>query len=67
MAAGSGERFIDERLAPKLVDGFNLQQTPMPAMKDFTDHDYIKEEEPIVLWHLSAEAAEEKKEEDRTL
>ena len=61
--SSSSEKLVDERLAPKLVDDFNLHEAPMPDMKDFTHHDHIKEEEPIVLWHLSADAAEEKKEE----
>ncbi len=42
----------EDLLAPKLVDEFNMQDAPMPGLNDAIEMDFIKEEEPIVLWHL---------------
>jgi len=50
----------EDLLAPKLVEEFNMQDAPMPLMNDLVETDYIKEEEPIVLWHLAEAANEEK-------
>ncbi|HKZ68425.1 MAG TPA: cell division protein FtsZ [Chitinophagaceae bacterium] len=44
-----------DMLAPKLVDEFAMQDAPMPAMNDMIETEYIKEEEPIVLWELKAD------------
>jgi cell division protein FtsZ len=60
-AAGSGMR--SDALAPKLVDELHLQDAPMPSVNDMIQTEHIKEEEPIVLWQLTANQAEEKKEE----
>jgi hypothetical protein len=51
----------EDLLAPKLVDDFNVQDTPMPMMNDMVETEYIKEEEPIVLWQLAEAAMDETK------
>ena len=45
----------EDLLAPKLVDDLHLQDAPMPGVNDIIETEYIKEEEPIVLWHLKTE------------
>jgi cell division protein FtsZ len=51
----------EDLLAPTLVDEFSMQDAPMPVMNDIIETEYIKEEEPIVLWQLAAAEADEKK------
>jgi cell division protein FtsZ len=46
----AGMRSSDDHLAPKLVE-----DTPMPDMHDMIETEYIKEEEPIILFQLNAE------------
>ena len=55
----AGERL--DTLAPTLVDEFNKEDAPMPLMNDIIEIEYIKEEEPIVLWQLAEGVMEEKK------
>jgi cell division protein FtsZ len=40
-------------LAPKLVEELPLMDTPMPGEKDIVEIDYIREEEPVVLFQLN--------------
>lgn len=57
------EKKKEDPFAPKLVDELHLQDAPMPSVNDLIQTEHIKEEEPIVLWQLTANQAEEKKEE----
>jgi cell division protein FtsZ len=41
-------------LTPTLVEDF-VSETPMPGMHDMIETEYIKEEEPIILFQLNAE------------
>ena len=50
-------------LAPKLVDEYQCQDTPMPMMNDMVETEYIKEEEPLVLWQLAGKAVMEEAQE----
>ena len=50
----------EDLLAPKLVEEFNIQDAPMPLMNDMVEVEYIKEEEPIVLWQLAEATTTEK-------
>jgi len=50
----------EDMLAPKLVDEFNIQDAPMPMMNDMVETEYIKEEEPVVLWQLAEGATDDK-------
>jgi len=44
----------EERLAPRLVEDF-ASEIPMPGMHDMVEEEFIKEEEPVVLFQLNAE------------
>jgi cell division protein FtsZ len=45
-------------LAPKMVEEIPLMEAPMPGMHDIVENEYIKEEEPIVLFTLKTESEE---------
>jgi cell division protein FtsZ len=40
-------------LAPRLVEEFPLADAPMPGMKDVIETEFIKEEEPLILFELN--------------
>lgn len=42
-------------LMPKMVEEIPLMEAPMPGMEDVSDGDYIKEEEPVILFSLKTE------------
>jgi cell division protein FtsZ len=44
----------EDRLAPKLVEDF-VSDIPMPDMHDMIETEFIKEEEPVILFQLNAE------------
>jgi cell division protein FtsZ len=46
------EKKKEDPLAPRLVDDQQYPETPMPAMNDFVDNDFVKEEEPVLLWQV---------------
>jgi cell division protein FtsZ len=48
-----GVRF--DPLAPKLVEEFPMMDMPMPGMQDMIETEFIKEEEPVLLFQLKAE------------
>ncbi|MBC7949498.1 MAG: cell division protein FtsZ [Chitinophagaceae bacterium] len=42
-------------LAPKLVEELPVMEAPMPCMNDMIEMEYIKEEEPVILFQLQSD------------
>src|SRR5690606_31456496 len=42
---------VADPLAPRLVDEQLYPETPMPSTRDIIETEFIREEEPVTLWH----------------
>lgn len=45
---------VADPLAPRLVDEQPYPETPMPSPGDIIETEFIREEEPVTLWHSNA-------------
>jgi len=45
---------VADPLAPRLVDEQLYPETPMPSTRDIIETEFIREEEPVTLWHRNA-------------
>ncbi len=60
-AANNSAAPISDELAPRLVEELPVADAPMPGMQDIYHADYIRDEEPVMLFTLGEEKKEVEK------